>query len=413
MILATLALVGVRPAHADTVTDWNAIMQTTVSAAPSNPIFQARWSAIVQLAVFEAVNAVTGEYTPYLGTVAAPSGASPDAAVIAAAHRTLVTLRPASTADLNALRVKYLAALPDGLAKKAGIATGEAAAAAVLRLRANDGADQAVTAPYTPGTQPGDWQPAPPANAPAFLPGWGQVTPFGLKAGAQFRLPPPPALHTERYARDYDEVKRIGRSDSPFRPQHRTDVARFFNVTSPVQIWNSAARQISAVQGKTLSENARIFALLAIAICDASIATYETKYHYNLWRPLTAIRGGGSDGNSKTAPEENWLPLIATPAFPSYPSAHATLSNAARTVLEGIFGEHGHAITLINTQLGMTRHYSTFKQICADIDDARIYGGIHFRFDQEAGTHQGEMVGNFILHHYLRSPFDADFGDDN
>jgi hypothetical protein len=414
LIFATLALVGLRPAHADIVTDWNAIMQTTVSVAPTNPIFQARWAAIVQLAVFEAVNAVTGDYDPYLGTIVAPAGASPDAAAIAAAHRTLVTLRPGSAADLDDVRAKTLAAIPDGPAKEAGIATGEAAAAAVLLMRANDGSVPAVTTPYIPGSQPGDWQPAPPANAPAFLPGWGQVTPFALKEGAQFRLPPPPGLHTAQYARDYDEVKRLGRSDSPFRPQDRTDVARFFAAASPVQIWNSAARHTSAVQGKTLSENARTFALLAIAICDASIAAYDTKYHYNLWRPLTAIRGGGSDGNGKTDPDENWLPLIPTPAFPSYPSAHATLSGAASAVLEGIFGKNGHAITLTHPQVpGVILNYTAFNQICNDIDDARIYGGIHFRFDQRAGASQGRKVGKYILRNYLRSSFDVDFGDDD
>src|SRR5438105_769530 len=160
LVIATLALVGARPAHADAVTDWNAIMQVTVSAPPSNPFFQARWSAIVQLAVFEAVNAVGGDYEPYLGTISAPPGASPDAAAIAAAHRTLVTLRPGSAASLNALRDSSLAAIPDGPAKDAGIQVGEDAATAMLLLRAADGWNAVV--PYTPGTNPGDWQPTPP-----------------------------------------------------------------------------------------------------------------------------------------------------------------------------------------------------------------------------------------------------------
>ena len=151
--------------------------------------------------------------------------------------------------------------------------------------------------PYTPGTDPGDWQPTPPAFAPALLPGWGQVTPFGLEEGSQFRPPPPPALHTGKYANDYNEVKLVGRVDSPFRPQDRTDVARFYAATSPVQTWNPAARQVSAAQGKTLSENARIFALLAMAIADGSIAVFDTKYYYNRWRPVTAIRAGDLDGN--------------------------------------------------------------------------------------------------------------------
>jgi hypothetical protein len=402
-------------ARADAVTDWNTIMEATVTAPPTNPFFQARWGAIVQLAVFEAVNAVTGDYEPYLGTITAPAWASPDAAAIAAASRTLAALRPDRAPVLAALRAQSLAAIPDGPAKDAGIQAGEDAAAAMLLLRANDGAALAPFVPYTPGTDPGDWQPTPPLFAPAFLPGWGQVTPFGLLEGSQFRLPPPPALHTGKYVKDYNEIKLVGRVDSPFRPQDRTDVAHFYAATTTIQTWNPAARQASAAQGKTLSENARIFALLAMAQADGSISCFETKYHYNRWRPVTAIWGGGIDGNNKTQPDSTWLPLIATPAFPSYPSAHATLSGAARAVLERAFGKHGHAITLTNPALpGIVLNYTTWGQITDDIDDARIYGGIHFRFDQEAGAHQGRQVGRYILRHYLRSALDHDDldGDD-
>jgi hypothetical protein len=407
-IFAALALLcseGTAPAQ-DAVTDWNVIMQTTVSAPPSNPFFQARWAAIVQLAVFEAVNAVTRDYEPYLGIIAAPDWASPDAAAIAAAHRTLVTLRPGSAAALDASRALSLAAIPGGPAKDAGIQAGEDAAVAMLLLRANDGWDAIV--PYTPGTNPGEWQPTPAAFAPAVLPGWGQVTPFGLLDGSQFRAPAPPALFTGKYANDYDEVRLLGRIDSPLRPQDRTDVARFYAATTPVQAWNTVARQVSLAQGKTLSENARIFAVLAMAIGDASIAVFETKYHYSFWRPVTAIRGGDIDGNPLTQADASWLPLIPTPAFPSYVSAHATLSGAARVVLERSFGGHGHAITLTNAGLpGIVLSYTTFEQICNDIDDARIYGGIHFRFDQEAGALQGKMVGTYILAHHLRSAQDG------
>jgi len=233
---AALALMGLTSrssgASADAVMTWNEIMQATVAAG--NPNAQARSGAIVQLAVFEAVNAIVGDYNPYLGTISAPPGASPDAAAVAAAHGTLVALHPATSPALDALRAESLAAIPDGPAKEAGIEIGKAAGAAMLLLRANDGAVVAGSVPYTPGTRPGDWQPTPPAFAPAFHPGWGQVTPFGLEANSQFRLPPPPAINGGRYARDYNEVKLVGRIDSQFRPQDRTDVARFYAVTSPV-----------------------------------------------------------------------------------------------------------------------------------------------------------------------------------
>jgi len=416
LFAATLTIVGLAAApivKADEVTEWNSIMQTTVAAGNAN--VQARSGAIMQLAVFEAVNSIVGDYEPYLG-LTAPEGASPQAAAVAAAHTVLLTLYPASNAVLNASLAASLLQIPDGPARDAGIAVGEEAAAAMLLLRINDGAATAGSVPYTPGTNPGDWQPAPPTFTPASQPGWGQVIPFGLQAGSQFRLPPPPALHSGKYARDYNEVKLVGNTNAGpnIRPQDRTDVARFFSVSSPVQGWNQAARQVSAAQGKTLSENARIFALLGMAICDASIATYETKYHYNTWRPLTAIWGGGLDGNRKTDPDGSWFPLIATPAFPSYPSAHATLSGSARTVLERVLGKHHLAITLTSPRLpSVVLNYTNWKQICDDIDDARVYGGIHFRFEQEAGARQGREVGKYILKNQLRPQrHDNDCGDD-
>jgi hypothetical protein len=403
--LSLLCAAGGQPAQADVVTDWNAILQTTV--ASTNAIAQSHTGAIVQLAVFEAVNAIEGDYEPYLGTITAAPGASPEAAAVAAAHRTLVSLHPSSAAALNAARTTSLAAIPDGPAKEEGIAVGEAAAAAMLQARANDGAGQAATVPYTPGSDPGDWRPTPPANASAFSPGWGHVVPFGLESGAQFRLPPPPALRTGKYENDYNEVKLKGRIDAPLsvRPQHRIDVARFYAFTSPLHVWSTAARQISAAQGMTLSENARMFALICMAMGDAGIAAFDTKYHYNFWRPVTAIRAGSTDHNPRTEADPDWLPLIATPAYPAYASGHATLSGAAREVLDHLMGKRGHAIVLTNPNpqvSSIVLRYSTFDQICADIDDARIYGGIHFRFDQEAAALQGRKVGNYILTHCLR-----------
>jgi hypothetical protein len=417
-ITALTLMWGAAPARADAVTDWNAIMERVVSvnvpgAAPSNPLFQARWAAITQLAVFEAVNSITGDYEPYVGGIDPVPGADAEAAAIAAAYHTLVGLRPTLWAARPDLLLQLtnefnqaLLALP-GADHEAGVETGHRAADVMLALRANDGWVEAISSPpYATTGLPGDFNPAP---APAFTPGWGAVVPFGLQSGSQFRCPAPPAMHTGRYAADYNEVKLLGRAGpNPFRSLEREIVARFYNAASVVQVWNPVARQESAAQGKTLSENARIFALLNMAKMDASIAVWETKYVYRVWRPVAAIRRGDEDGNDLTEPDASWVPLLgSTPPHPSYASGHGALSGAARLVLERFFGEHGTEVTLTHPSLpGVVLNYTAWKQITDDISDARVYGGIDFRFDQEAGALPGGKVGNYLLHHYLRSPLD-------
>jgi hypothetical protein len=396
-----IGFIGAHAAHADAVTDWNAIMEATVMEATPDPFLQVRSATITQVAVFEAVNAIVGDYEPYRGGITAPQGASPEAAAIAAAHRALAALHPASASKLDALRATSLAAIPNGQAKNDGITVGEAAAHAILALRADDGSSTVV--PYPPGTEPGDYQPTAPDFTPAFRPGLGKVATFGIKSGAQFRLGPPPALHSGKYARDYNEVKRVGALDSTERSQYRTEVARFYAATDAVPLYNLAARQVSEAQGKSLSENARIFALLTMAIFDAAVAVFDSKYFYNFWRPVTAIQAGDTDGNRKTDPDPHWQPLVFTPPFPSYPAGHGGFGAAARRVLEHVFGPDGHAITLTNPSVpGVGLHYTSWEQIHNDVDDARIFGGVHYRFDQEAAARQGRRVGAYILRHTLR-----------
>jgi hypothetical protein len=386
----------------DPVLAWNAIMWTTVTT--SNGFLHTRSLTMMHLAMFEAVNAIVGDYTPYLGTIDAPAGASPEAAAIAAAHRTLVRLHPADAVRLDAARATTLSALPDGSAKADGLAVGVAAAKAILALRTNDGAEDAAEPAYTPRTEAGSWQPTPPAFAALLFPGWGKVTTFGIQHGAQFRAERPPAIHTGTYARDYTEVQAVGSATSTVRSPAKTDRARFFGVNLASDVFNEVARQASAAQGKSLAENARSFALLYMALTDGLIAAMESKVYYAYWRPVTAIRAGNTDGNKHTTSDPGWLPLVVTPPYPAYPSNFASAALAARAVLEESYGKGGHAITLRSgsAAVDVTLHYRTFAQLTDDINDARVYGGIHFRFDQDAGSRMGRQVGAYILRNQLR-----------
>ena len=386
---------------ADVILDWNVIMQGIIGAQP--PLPQARFAAIAQLAVFEAVNAITRDYKPYLGTITASPSASAEAAAIAAAHKVLTIYFPGSAASLDAARANSLAAIADSPAKAAGISVGEAAAAAMIAARANDGS--ASPAFFLPSsTNPGEWQPTPGCTAAggAFF-HWQSVTPFGLRSASQFRLDPPQTLNSGRYTRTFNEVKEVGDVESTERPPDRAKVALFFAAVSAVAVFNPVARQISAAQGKSLSENAHDFALLNMAISDGAVASFDSKYRYNFWRPETAIRAAGQDDNDKTQPNFNFNPFVVTPCFPSYPSAHATLSNAAREVMEEIYGNVHQALTLSNPAVpGVTLKYTNLTQITDDIDDARVYGGIHFRTDQDAGAKLGRRVGQYVYNQNLR-----------
>jgi hypothetical protein len=385
----------------DSVLEWNAIMVS--ATAGQNPFFQARAAAVTQLAVFEAVNAIEKDFDPYLGTLSAPRTASAEAAAVAAAHGVLSNYFPANAAALDAARATSLAGIADGIRKQQGIAVGEAAAAAMIALRAEDGS----TPPefYMPNSNAaGEWQVTPSCPpAGGLLLQWRNLRPFAIETTDQFRAAPPPALTSLRYAIDYWEVKRVGAVDSPFRQQDRADVAVFYAATPPVPVWNAAASQVAAEQGSSISESARALALVNMAISDAQATVFETKYHYRFWRPETAIRAGDSDGNRLTRGNPSFMPFVLTPCFPSYGSAHGSSGGAAREVLERLFGPRHHFITLSNPAVaGVVLQYGSFRQITHDVDDARVYGGIHFRFDQEAGARMGREIGEYVYRHALR-----------
>jgi hypothetical protein len=411
VLVASLCASGV--ARADAVLDWNSIAVSTAIANAANPFAQGRYAAIVQLAVFEAVNSITQGYHPYLGTITAPPGASPEAAAIQAAYHVLSVYFPNSATALNAALANSLAQIPDGQAKTDGIATGEAAAEAMVALRASDGSSPPQFKIPGPAV-PGEWQATPScpivngvAVGTAFQ--WQNITPFGIRSAGDFLLDPPPALTSNTYAKTYNEVLTVGDVNSTERPQDRANVALYYAASSPTQVFNQAARQVAQQQGRSLSENARALALLNMGINDSLVASFFNKYQYNFWRPETAIHAGDTDGNPKTEADANFRPFITTPCFPSYPSNHGSASNAAAEVLRRLYGEAGHSITLSNPAVPtIVFQYTSFRQITDDISDARVYGGIHFRTDQVAGAQLGRAVATVVYKQNLRRIGDDD-----
>ena len=382
------------------VREWNQIAFTLIPAAPPFPAN--RSMAMVQVAVFEAVNAVTGLYQPYLGAVNPPSNASPEAAAVMAAYGVLVNLLPAQSAVLAQRRDASLALIPDGQAKIDGMAAGTAAANAVIANRTNDGSSPGTF--YLPtNSNPYEWQVYGGCSAAggAFF-NWQNVKPFAILSASQFRAQPPPLLGSSVYVQDLNETKTVGDINSVVRPQDRTDVARLYAVANPPALWNSILLQILSTRNDEITFTARAMALMNMAASDAAVSVFDSKYFYRTWRPLTAIPW--SNPGQRGMPTGTFTPLIATPCFPGYPSAHGSLSSAALQVLERTYGRFGYSVTVQHPSVpGVVLQYTDLRAIIADISDARVYGGIHFRYDQVAGERQGTAVGNYIYENSLKN----------
>jgi hypothetical protein len=406
LLLATFAFPFSQSAQADMVTDWNVIATTAAAAPIKNGIRQTRIYAMVHAAVHDALNAIERRYHPYVLDVQVDSDASPDAAVATAAHDVLVHELPVSQHPfLDAQYANSLIGIPDGLAKVAGIAVGQAAAMAIIDLRTSDGADASVS--YTPGSGPGEWIPTPPAFLSALEPGWGDVTPFTLRSSAQFRLDPPAYfdLTSEEYTADYKEVKSIGDVNSPLRPAEQSEIAKFWYEPS-AQGWNRIARFVSSKdpEGLDLWENARLFGLVNFAMADAYIAHSDSKYLYHRWRPVTAIRAGDTDGNPATVADPAWTSFLVTPNFPDYPSGHSTAGAAAAIVLARFFGDDQIPSTSTSSAPfpGITRSFTSFSQAAQENANSRVFAGIHFRTACRDGVRLGKQVGRFVFNHSLK-----------
>ena len=392
---------------ADPVLTWNNVGLDALTAYGPGAAAGTRPLAIVQTAVYDAVNAIAHDgHRGYLYNQPAPRITSVDAAVAQAAHDALAGLYPApnQVAVFDAKLAESLAAVPDGPGKRFGIALGKLTAKLILDNRAHDGSNAVVT--YTPETGPGKWQPTPPAFAAPLLPQWPYVTPFTLNSGNQFRPAPPPALDSAEYTAAFNEVKTVGAQNSATRTADQTQIARFWldggGTPGAAGHWNRIAQQVAVARGLSVPEEARLFALLDIAQADAGIACWDGKYTYNFWRPITGIRAADTDGNPLTVADPNWSPLLATPPHPSYASGHSTISTASATVLASFFGTDNVSFTSAKQDdPSIVRSYTSFTQAAEEAGQSRIYGGFHWQFDNQAAQKCGRLVGNWVVDHAL------------
>jgi hypothetical protein len=314
----------------------------------------------------------------------------------------LRTLFPAQQAYLDARLAGSLAAVGDGTAKDRGVALGALAAAAIVEARLEDGSDTPLVGGYEPGTGAGKYQLTPPFNI-AFVPGWRHVTPFALQSPMQFRSAAPPALASAAYANAFNEVKSVGRLGSTTRTDDQTAYAKFWYEFSELG-WNRIARTVAQDRALGLQSAARLFALLNIAMSDAYVAGWDSKYHYDLWRPITAIHAAGIDGNDATVVDAQWEPSEPTPPVQDYPSTHSALGDAAATVLAEVFGDSTSFSFASPTAVpaNSTRSFASFSAAADENADSRVMAGIHFRFAIEAGQAMGRAIGEWAVANHLR-----------
>jgi hypothetical protein len=418
-VFAPVGLGTPQHAAANEVLDWNTLALEASAAGGQNPILVSRTMAMAQFAVHDALNAVERRYEAYIFEGVAKQGGAPAAAIAAAARDVLVGTIPfwgrpeqreKALARVESAYRDALAKIPDGSAKEDGIALGQAAAKAMLAARKNDGSG--AKGQYMLMTGPGKWQPHPnpvppnppvadPAlaagNQPAVLPQWAELMPFTMVTPWQFRLAGPPALGSMEYAKDLREVKEIGGKTSTQRTAEQSEIARYWYESSPAG-WSRVARIVAAQRGLDLWESARLLALVNATIADGYVAGADTRYHYNFWRPVTAVR------NDATAPDPTWETYLNTPPLPDYPSTHSVAGGAASAVLARFFGPDEIAFTMTSGPpfAGITRSFKSFSHASQENADSRVYAGIHFRAACQDGIKLGQQIGRRAFAQYLQ-----------
>lgn len=389
-LLSMMSYTGSCPA--DTVTDWD----TKATAAASFAALGEREVTIVDLAMFDAVNSIERRYQPYLEQLRTTEPTSADAAAASAAATALAGLHPEAAATFKAALAEYLAhlnATPEALSN--GVRLGETVALKILEARASDGATAVDS--YRPKTRPGQYVP----TAVMLCSTWPTMRPFALASPSQFRPGPPPSLKSREWAADYNEIKELGAKASNTRSAQQTETARFWLMVGP-QAYHPLAREMVLERHLSLIDSARFMALFAITQTDAYIAVFDAKYHYEFWRPVTAIRNADLNDNPDTTRDATWQPLDNTPMHPEYPCAHCILSGAARVVLESL-GQPMPELSLTSPAApGVTHHWSNLDDFTTEVANARIWAGFHYRFSTRVGTALGRQVGQYVANTMLQ-----------
>lgn len=399
---AWLAVGAALPACANVITDWDekgiaAVAPLATGPAPYAPYAAYRMMGIVHLAMFDAVNSIERRYRPYLVQLSADPAASKEAAAAAAAAAVLATIDSKTANDMKVALASYLASAPDGAAKSEGVKLGEAVAANILAARASDGSD--APDDYRGQTTPGVYVPTPIMRAPM----WPGVKPFALASPSQFRPSQPLALDSKEWATDYNEVKDYGGQKSAKRTAEQTETARFWLVSGPVA-YHPFLRQLAIARRMDIAESARFMALAGIAINDALIAVFDAKYHYNFWRPVTAIRNGDIDGNPTTDREASWQAIADTPMHPEYPSAHCILSGSVAGVVKAALGtvDIPEIAMTSPTAPGVTHRWTNMTTFTDEVANARVWSGFHYRFSARVGTEMGLNIGEYVAKNVMQ-----------
>jgi PAP2 superfamily len=395
-MLIAVAMIGTAPsAFADVITDWNEKAVALVTPRMP-PAAGQRVVAIMQVAMFDAVNSIERRYRPYLIQVTADATASKEAAAATAAATVLISLYPEEASLKDAMAVQ-LAAIPNSSTKSAGIKVGEAVAAKILEARAKDGADASDAYRYK--TRPGVYVPTPITVSST----WPNVKPFALTSASQFRPEPPIALGSQQWATDYNEIKEFGSKTSTKRSARQTEDARFWLITGP-QSSEPLVRQIVAAKKMSLIDSARFMALTAVAGADAGIAVFDAKYQFEFWRPITAIRNGDNDDNPATERDATWQPIDNTPMHPEYPCAHCIISGAIASAIEAALGTADiPEVTMTSpTAPGVTHRWTNIRAYNDEVSYARIWAGFHYRFSVRVGQDMGRSIGQYVVKNVMQ-----------